>query len=106
MWFGATVCRECINRKIAGENIHWLEYVWKKYMAPRVAISAGAAALRSLILGSSEGGIELRLCEKGFEQDAIDCVQAVASITSSFTTGMGCVSFLSWICAGQPVESC
>jgi hypothetical protein len=40
MWFGATVCQEHINRKIAGENIHCLEYVWKNYMAPRVAISA------------------------------------------------------------------
>ena len=26
MWFGATVCQEHINRKIVGENIHWLEY--------------------------------------------------------------------------------
>jgi hypothetical protein len=66
IWFGATVCQERINRKIAGENIHWLEYVWKKYMAPQVAISAGAAALRCVILSSSERGIELRLCEKGF----------------------------------------
>ena len=71
MWFGATVCQERINRKIAGENIHWLEYVWKKYMAPRVAISAGAAALRCLILGSSEGWIELHLCEKGFSGEIV-----------------------------------
>ncbi|MEP7071568.1 MAG: class I SAM-dependent methyltransferase [Verrucomicrobiota bacterium] len=66
MWLGTKLCQERINRRISGDNIHWLEYSWRQYVGPAVARSSHPHHLRCLILGSNEGWMEMMLCEHGF----------------------------------------
>jgi SAM-dependent methyltransferase len=71
MWLGTEFCRKRINERIAGENIHWLEYVLGRYIMPAVRAAAEPAALRCLILGSNEGWMELRFCASGFTGEIV-----------------------------------
>lgn len=71
IWLGASWCLERISRKIAGENIQWLEYVWRRYISPASSRCADPRTLRCLILGSNEGWIELHLCQNGFTGEII-----------------------------------
>ena len=69
MWFAADECNRTINHKIAGENISWLEYVMKKYLAPALGWAPSTKPrheYRCLLLGANEGHMELALCQQGF----------------------------------------
>lgn len=66
MWLGTQLCQGRINRRIAGEDIHWLEYVIRKYITPGIQAAFDPAKLRCLVLGSNEGWMELKLAASGF----------------------------------------
>jgi len=69
MWLGAKECVTHINNKITGEDIHWLNYIMKKYMAPAFNGKGKKKKkdYKCLLLGSNEGWMERTLCEAGFE---------------------------------------
>lgn len=66
-WLGSNICLEYINKKITGNNQQWLDYVIQKYILPIInTVNESNQSCTCLILGSSEGRIELKLCEDGF----------------------------------------
>jgi SAM-dependent methyltransferase len=60
-WVSAKSYSRHLNRQISGDpSVHWLDYALSKYILPQPSDAA------ILLLGSSEGGMETVLCERGF----------------------------------------
>jgi len=67
-WLGSRQCISHINRKISGEDTHWLHYAIGKYFSAALEGRAKKPISQHscLILGSNEGWIEQSLCKAGF----------------------------------------
>ena len=75
IWLNSTDVIEWIQRKTSKDpQLHWLNYSIDNYFGPAIG-GPGAIKKRSeyrcLILGASEGWMERRLCERGFQGEII-----------------------------------